>query len=79
MPTKTWEGTPPTICQVCGCSIAREQSSKGVFVDGRARHVSIWAFMCSDCHAKHGVGIGTGKGQKYQWNARHEAFVKIGG
>lgn len=53
-----WQQSAPTHCDVC-----RKPLSK-YFVDGRTR-VGRWAIMCSLCHTAHGVGLGTGNGQKY--------------
>lgn len=54
---KYWYGSKPTNCQWCGKPI------NGVFVDG-ATHRG-WAILCVPCHADHGYGLGTGRGQRY--------------
>lgn len=59
MANKTWEGTAPEKCDLCGCHIRTE------FVDGVVAGRTTWAIMCSPCHSKFGSGLGTGKGQKY--------------
>lgn len=46
-------------CDVCGRTVGT------TFVDGKTRH-GPWANMCESCHKVHGVGIGTGKGQRYE-------------
>lgn len=56
--TKTWYGSKPE-CQICG-----NDNPTPEFVDGRTR-MGPWALMCLSCHKTHGVGLGTGKGQKY--------------
>ena len=50
---------PPPCCDVCKGKIGT------VFVDGRMTYGS-WADMCWNCFRQHGVGLGTGKGQKYK-------------
>lgn len=56
---KYWNGSTPKECNLCKASI------KDDFIDGRVRGMS-WAIMCPGCHTKYGVGLGTGKGQRYQ-------------
>jgi hypothetical protein len=50
------------------CDFAKAQGVKHNmapgFVDGRTIY-GPWALMCIDCHTRNGVGLGTGKGQKY--------------
>ena len=60
MPTakKKWAGQPPTVCELCGGPF------EGVFIDGRTQG-GPWGLLCAGCHALHGVGLGLGKGQKY--------------
>ena len=53
-----WHGAIPTQCEVCGGKIKDE------FIDGKTK-VGFWANMCPACHKEFGVGLGTGKGQKY--------------
>lgn len=63
---------PPSICDVCGGSIG-----KG-FVDGATRR-GPWAIMCAErCYPAHGVGLGTGKGQKYE-RQEDGTFKKVQG
>jgi hypothetical protein len=64
-----WCGDPPRSCQVC------DQPIKDVFVDGMTQW-GPWGFMCPTCHALHGEGIGTGKGQMYQRQA-DDRWLKI--
>jgi hypothetical protein len=35
------------------------------FIDGKTSY-GPWGNLCPACHARHGVGLGTGKGQRYQ-------------
>lgn len=55
---KDWIGAIPEKCGICGDRLI------GTFVDGRMTTGS-WATMCTFCHVKYGVGLGTGKGQLY--------------
>ena len=45
-------------CDICGII------KPIVLIDGKTK-LGPWGLMCADCHKKEGVGIGTGKGQKY--------------
>lgn len=75
---KTWAGRPPAQCDLCHGDIAK------AFVDGRTA-MGPWANMCIQCHAVHGVGLGLGKGQCYEWTPgqRHDnrdaSFTKVAG
>lgn len=64
--------TSPEDCEWCGDSI------KNDFVDGKLK-VGPWCDMCLDCHKKHGVGLGLGKGQRYQRQAGMTDFVRVEG
>jgi hypothetical protein len=54
-----WVGQPDANCDLCGNPIGK------LFVDGRTRMGS-WANMCRACHSAYGLGVGTGKGQRFQ-------------
>lgn len=58
--TKKWHGTWPSPCQLCGRPLDRQEH----FIDG-ATVYGPWALMCVFCHSELGLGLGTGKGQKY--------------
>jgi len=55
---KTWAGEPGD-CDLCGRPFTT------IFIDGAMQRGS-WANMCLMCFEQHGVGIGTGRGQKYE-------------
>jgi len=63
---------PPEECDICKSSIG----DQGRFVDGRTKG-GPWANMCMDCFATHGVGLGLGRGQRYDWDGHH--YLKTGG
>ena len=67
MSKKIWMGS--TKCDICG-----EELTK-ILIDGRTSNGS-WAVMCPKCHKIHGVGLGTGKGQKYVRDTEGD-FVKV--
>lgn len=48
-------------CQFC----KKQPASGGIIIDGRTRR-GPWAWMCDQCHEQYGVGLGTGKGQKFE-------------
>ncbi len=57
-PKKKWMGRVPVRCEGCGDIL------EGVFIDGKTAF-GHWAIMCDNCYTTHGVGLGIGKGQKY--------------
>lgn len=52
------EKTMPKECDFC------HQPLDNGWVDGRTRY-GPWANMCPACHKTRGVGLGIGKGQRY--------------
>lgn len=66
-----WSGSPP-VCDFC------EQQPQTEFVDGKTTQ-GPWALMCEDCFGKYGVGLGLGRGQKYQRPTPQARFVKVAG
>lgn len=62
-PPAIWQGQRITDCQLCNGQIT------SVFYDGKTCH-GPWAIMCPKCHETHGVGIGLGKGQRYEKKAK---------
>jgi hypothetical protein len=67
---KYWMGYPGD-CNVC-CVEFKEH-----FIDG-STVFGPWANMCPDCHSRHGVGLGTGRGQKYE-KQEDGRWLKIAG
>jgi hypothetical protein len=57
-PEKKWLGTKYTECELCNRPIGK------AFIDGRTFR-GPWAIMCEECHEELGVGLGLGRGQKY--------------
>lgn len=60
---KRWLPGHPGKCQLCGEWLIPGEGN--TFIDGRMRTTGQWTIMCSDCHTSVGVGLGLGKGQKY--------------
>jgi hypothetical protein len=64
---KQWLSEIPKNCQLCDKPLGK------YFIDGNTKQGWVvggktdkgWALMCEDCHKKNGVGLGIGKGQKY--------------
>lgn len=69
---KIWCGDAPSNCDICDCKIT------DTFIDGRTR-MGPWGNMCPTCHVSHGIGLGTGKGQKYVFDDLELVWVKIEG
>lgn len=59
---------PPSKCDVCGEEIVEQ------FYDAAMR-TGQWACMCSMCFSRYGIGLGIGRGQKYEWNGN--AYQKV--
>jgi len=53
---------PPANCDLCERAFEQEE----YFVDGHAKGVACCGFMCADCFAEHGAGLGPGIGQLYR-------------
>jgi len=53
-----WLGTTPVKCDCC------TREPRKFFVDGKTRF-GPWMIMCDECFSQFGVGLGLGKGQKY--------------
>ncbi len=62
---------PPKACDLCKGEITN------AFVDGKTVYAGSWANMCPKCHHKYGIGLGAGKGQRYEKVAEH--FAKVEG
>ncbi len=58
MEKKKWMSTPPKHCDICEGVLTK------VFIDGQTV-MGLWGIMCPSCHPRYGVGLRTGKGQKY--------------
>jgi hypothetical protein len=56
---KYWMGSPPVNCDIC------HKPFGDSFTDG-ATTMGPWGNMCSSCFTKFGVGLGTGRGQRYE-------------
>ena len=65
---KRWLSALPTECDLCHTNLTGR-----TFVDGKTAF-GPWGLMCEACHRDQGIGLGTGKGQKYD-----KTGVKIGG
>lgn len=57
-PEKKWNAEAPARCDGC------DEMLEGTFIDGKTIF-GHWAIMCENCHTTHGVGLGIGKGQRY--------------
>ena len=57
--SKFWAGSAPIECDVCRRPILV------VFIDGATKS-GPWANMDPACHQRIGVGLGIGKGQRYE-------------
>ena len=55
---KKWIGLLPFECDVCKCCL------RDSFVDGKTVRGQ-WGILCTTCHDQLGIGLGTGRGQRY--------------
>lgn len=64
-------------CQLCDRPITTE------YIDGVVKGARCWANMCVTCHTKEGVGLGTGRGQRFKLVSdlvtKMEVFQKVEG
>ena len=65
---------PPIECDLCKCAFNEEK----YLIDGRLKGVRAWAFMCADCFAEQGSGIGWGVGQLYR-RERDSSWLLVSG
>jgi hypothetical protein len=61
---KRWTGDLPTECDIGKHVLGESHPLTDGFIDG-ATTFGQWANMCPSCHARYGVGLGTGRGQQY--------------
>ena len=69
---------PTWLGRTDGCDICHDPLDRFInkmwFVDGRTK-AGIWTLMCPRCFEHYGIGLGSGKGQKYDFVSK----VKIEG
>ena len=58
MIVKKWKGSKPETCDLCHKPLQIQ------FVEGKSCY-GPWGIFCAVCHSRFGVGLGTGKGQRY--------------
>jgi hypothetical protein len=63
--TQRWISPTPVTCDVCDRRLGDDE----FFIDGKTIY-GPWGIMCVTCHMMVGVGLGTGKGQKYNVSDR---------
>ena len=62
----TWLSEPPTECDMKHDLVVRcKNRITNLFFDARTKQ-GPWGNICSQCFARYGVGLGTGKGQEYR-------------
>ncbi len=55
---KNWSGSTPIYCDACNIAFGK------FFIDGNTVS-GRWGLFCESCHSEIGIGLGVGKGQKY--------------
>lgn len=66
-----WSSENPTNCDSCGSKI------KDMFFDAKTKG-GPWGCLCLSCFTLDGVGLGTGRGQRYQKQSNGR-FLKVSG
>lgn len=59
MATVVYASPIPTTCNLC------DQPITDTFIDGKTADMGLWAIMCPKCHKIRGIGLGLGKGQRF--------------
>lgn len=62
---------PPEQCDVCNVKVEK------IFYDAKTIMGGVWANMCPTCYEKYGIKLGTGWGQKYEFDGT--LYVKVEG
>lgn len=57
---KGYMGELPTHCQKCNLPLGK------YFIAGKERSGAEGSIMCEDCHTLFGIGLGEGRGQRYE-------------
>ncbi len=65
-----WINPAPTKCDICNEKLV------DTFIDGKTT-IGPWGILCEKCFDQYGVGLGTNKGQKYQFDNKY--WIKIDG
>jgi len=60
------------------CDFCKNEITDGRLYDAKTKF-GCWATMCHKCYIKNGVGVGTGKGQRYELNKETNEFEKVEG
>ena len=60
------------------CNICKKHIRSGSHMYDAKVKGGGWAYMCTECFRKLGVGLGTGKGQKYRVG-KGESLTKLEG
>jgi hypothetical protein len=63
--------TPQTKCDVYHNPVGY------IVYDAKTTQGGAWGTLCEECFNQHGVGLETGRGQKYEWNGKE--MVKTAG
>ena len=64
-------------CDLCGYVFLKHVGT--VLYDARVRGGTAWSCLCPTCFDKHGVGLGIGRGQMYEYDIVDNMFVRTGG
>lgn len=68
-----WEGAEIKCCTLCNNPIDR------FFVNGLVVRLRDFTILCLACHGTEGIGLGSGKGQKYRKEFPSERFYILEG
>ena len=63
--------------EIFDCTLCKRPAGKTMY-DGKTK-MGPWAYMCITCYTKYGVGLGLGKGQKYELQEDDGLYLKTKG
>ena len=62
---RRWMGMKPIACQLCNRRFNATEDAH--FYDFKNTIDGKWGLGCDPCFKRYGIGLGTGKGQKYNF------------
>ncbi len=65
-----WMGSKPEQCDLCQYKMGE------FFIEGKTIQ-GPWGLLCEQCHDEYGIGLGTGRGQKYNTDTLEKVGADI--
>lgn len=70
---------PPKSCQVCGTAFGENNDVFDAYFGSLEHRYEGWGWIDEACHKKYGVGLGTGKGQRFKLDTGDGKYYKVEG